>query len=205
MKLSELKVKLDGHLKRPTINSRILLDRFRVLVPESRKTSPYNDDRYAPFYYYLGKYMEPKRICEVGLQLGLLSGCFLTGCQTVEHFLAFQRETDEFYAARLALANIHARYKGSFDFYYGLITDEIWEAKFNSQWDVVFINDEVDYDSHMSYLDMAWGQIDYGGRIVVDYIRSHEPSKEAFFNFCKINGREPITMDTRYGTGILEK
>ncbi len=144
-------------------------------------------------------------MCEIGLQLGLLSGCFLTGCQTVEHFLAFQKETDEFYSQRISRANIRDKYKGSFDFYYGKTTDEAWEVKFNLPWDVVFINDEADYDQHMSYLDMAWDKMDYGGRVVMDYISSHEPSKDAFFNFCKVNGREPITMDTRYGTGIFEK
>ena len=84
--LQILETVLNTELDTQTISGRTLLDRFRVIDEDSRKTAPYLDHRYAPFYYYLGKHIEPESVMEFGFSIGLLSASFLTSCKTVKHF-----------------------------------------------------------------------------------------------------------------------
>jgi hypothetical protein len=177
-----------------------------VIDEESRKTSAYTDPTYVPFYYYLGTQIQPKTFLEIGFRLGLLSGCFLKGCQSVDTFLGFQEETEEFYSFRLGRANIRSVFKKDFQFYLGKINDEIFLDEVGKRkWDLIVINEEKDYDTHRLYLDILWEHLPFEGLIVMDYIKSHEPSKKAYEDFCKIQNREPIIFGTRYGTGVIEK
>lgn len=206
MELNELKQQLELRLSKAPVSSRVFLDRFRLISESSRLTSSYCDSRYAPFYYYLGCEVKPKRMVEVGFRLGLLSGCFLMGCKTVDDFLAFQQETDDFYSPRLGKANIRDNYKGKFDIYVGNTTDPVWDEKIQEEkWDIVFINEELDYDTHMAYLDMSWRNLRYDGMIVMDYVDRHEPSRDAYDNFCKVKQREPVKVNTRYGVGLVKR
>ena len=206
MNASKLKPILDSKLAKSLIPARILLDKFRVIEESSRKTAPYTDPAYAPFYYYLGTLIEAKSVAEIGTRLALLSGCFLKGCKTVKTFLGFQEKTEEYYSLRLARANIKSVFKGRFDFYLGEITDDAFVDYFAKRnWDTVIINEEMTYDRHRDYLDMIWQHMAGDGLIVMDYISSHEHAKKAYFDFCKTQNREPITFKTRYGVGIVQR
>jgi len=201
-----LYLQLNSKLEKSLIPAKILLDKFRVIDESSRKTAPYTDPVYAPFYYYLGTLIEAESVAEIGIRLALLSGCFLKGCKTVKTFLGFQETTEEYYSLRLAKANIKSVFKGKFDFYLGKVTDDAFVDCFTKRnWDVVIINEEMTYDLHRNYLDMIWEHMTYEGLIVMDYISSHEPAKRAFFDFCKIQNRKPITFKTRYGVGIVQR
>jgi hypothetical protein len=206
MKISEIKPVLNDKLRKGTIPSKILLDKFAVIEESSRKTSAYTDPKYAPFYYYLGSMFKPKNIVEIGFRLGFLSGSFLKGSKNVETFLAFQEKTDVFYSNRLGKSNIRQNYRGDFDFYCGKITDAEFEKKlFNYKWDMVIINEEVNYDIHRQYYDILWEHIALDGLIVSDYIISHKPAGKAFEDFCKIKNKEEIKFNTRYGVGVIQK
>ncbi len=206
MNITELKDRITPRLERGIVTGRILLDKMRVIDESSRASAAYSDPTYAPFYYYLGTEIRPKSMLEIGFRLGLLSGSFLRACGTVEKFLAFQETTDSFYSERLGRANIRDVYKKEFDIHAGHVTDPEFSSKLTaSEWDLVLVSEEVGYDQHMAYLDLAWPQVSLDGLIVMDYIARHQPASLAFRDFCKSKGREPVEVKTRYGVGIVQK
>jgi len=206
MDLSKLKNDVEAKMKASRIGSHVFLDRFRVIQESSRKTAAYTDSRYAPFYYYLGELIQPKSMVEIGFRLGLLSGCFLKSCKTVENFLGFQEVGEEFYSPRLGRSNIKDVYKKSIDIYVGNLYDGEWSKRFKDEtWDVIFINEEKNYDRHMEYLEAIWPQVAYNGLIFMEHVRYHEPATLAYLNFCKIKNRDSVIIDTRYGVGMIQK
>jgi predicted O-methyltransferase YrrM len=183
----------------------VLLNKFRFIDEGSRQTAAYSDPRYIPFYYHLGKFIQPKTLLELGFNLGLFSGCLLKSCKSVEYFVGFQEKTPEYYSPRFGIKNVRDEYKNALDVYIGSIVDDEFAAKLKKGWDLVIVNEKLGYDKHLSYLETVWPHINLGGVVVMDYIASHDPAKEAFHNFCKISNRKPITFTTRYGTGIIQK
>lgn len=206
MNIKELKDKLTPKLEKAVVSARILLDKMRVIDEASRMTAAYTDPTYAPFYYHLGTLASPRTMLEVGFRLGLLSGCFLRGCRSVEKFLAFQERTDSFYSERLGRGNIRDAFKKQLDIHVGKTADEEFLTKLAAdKWDLAIINEEVGYDQHMSYLDLIWPHVSLDGLVVMDYVVRHQPAKQAFHDFCKAKNREPVEMPTRYGVGIIQK
>jgi hypothetical protein len=205
VQLQELKEKLEKKRSKQLISSQILLGKFRLLDEKSRSSGPYQDPLFAPFYYQLGKLISPKSFLEVGFRLGLLSGCFLKSCKSVERFLAFQPVADEFYSPRLAAANIRDVYKKEFDSYIGNLTDVEFEQKLKSKFDIVCVNEQLTYDKMRDCLDLMWENINLDGYLVLNYVDSYEPNKDAFETLCKVVQREPIYFKTRYGTAIVQK
>jgi predicted O-methyltransferase YrrM len=206
IKLDQIKSEINKKLDQARISGKILLDRLRVIDETSRKTAAYADPRYTPFYYYLGHSVPAQTLLEIGFNLGLLTTCFLKGCSTVESVLGFQERQEGFYSPRLGRANVKSVYKKEFDLYVGDIIDDAFLEKISpKQWDVVIFNDETGHDKHLQYLDFVWPYIASNGIVVMDYIVRHTPAKQAFEAFCKAKNRVPVTFETRYGTGIIQK
>jgi predicted O-methyltransferase YrrM len=198
---------LELKLQKATLNSRVLLDRMRVIDEDSRKSPAYTDPRHTPFYYYLGGLIQPKSMVEVGFRLGLSSGCFFNACKTVENFLAFQEKVNNaFYSPRMGEANVKDNYKGNIDVYAGKWADPIWAQKYNAQeWDLALINDDAPFNKYLTYLNFIWPQISENGLIVMDYVNYHKSVKDAIFSFSKAKNRKPTIINTRYGVGIIQK
>jgi predicted O-methyltransferase YrrM len=204
--IGELRDKINIDLDRQAISASTLLSKFRVIDEVSRRSSQYCDHRHAPFFYYLGKYVQPKNVLEIGLQLGFFSGCFLKSCCTVENFLTFQSKPDEFYSPRMAIKNIIDSYRKKIDVYVGNVSDDAFLQLLSSHsWDMVFLNEETTHDQHRLFLDLIWTHVNLGGLIVAQHLDSHQPAHDVFFDFCKVHQREPVLIRTRYGTGIIEK
>ena len=197
---------LNSELNSQKISGRILLDQFLLIDENSRKTAPYLDHRYAPFYYYLGKYIEAENIMEIGFSLGLLSSSFFSSCKNSKNFFGFKEISSEFNPIRIGKANIKRKFKGNAFYYIGKVYDQEFIDKSSSCfWDLVVVNEEVTYDQHLSYLETIWENVADYGLIVCEYINNHEPTKEAFFAFCESKNRSPLIFKTRYGTGVLQK
>lgn len=188
------------------ISGKYLLDRFCVIDDDSRKSAAYLDPRYAPTYYHLGKYIEPISMLEIGFDLGLLSASFMISCKSVENFVGFKQVSEEYVPLRLGKRNVKSVFKKQADFYVGNIYDNQFDQIFSSIFfDLVILNIEESYDKHLEYLDFIWPQLTDNGLIIAEYIERHTPSRDAFFAFCESKNRTPISLKTRYGTGILEK
>ena len=204
--LGSLVKSINSDLKGQLISSRVLMNNFRFINELSRKTPAYSDPLFVPFYYYLGKYIKPKTVLEMGFRLGLFSGSFFKSCSTVDHFFGFQSKPEGFYSPRMARANIKQSYRGSIDFYMGTVLDDVFVEKLSSKsWDLVIINEEENYDTHRTYLDYIWENVSHEGLVVMDYVNSHKPAGDALIDFCKGNNRDPIFFKTRYGVGVVKK
>lgn len=204
--LNNLKQSLSLDLKKQAVSPKIFMSRFRVISEASRQTSAYEDPRYIPFYYHLGKYVKPKNMMEIGFRLGLLTATFLKSCKETSYVLAFQPRIDEFYSFKLGETNVRDSYKGELETYYGDFYDKELEKKIDKRkFDLVIINDETKYDMQLAYLESMWSKMNLGGFIVVEYYNFHKPSKDALDTFCKVKNREIIMFSTRYGAGIIQK
>ncbi len=205
MNLADLKSQLDIRLAKQ-FSSRVLLDNLRLIEESSRQTSAYTDPLYLPFYFHLGRLIQPKNILDIGFRLGLFTSCFLKSCKTVESVIAFQEKNEEFYSPRLGVANVLQNAKVPIKVHIGTINDEEFHGLLEkNKFDLCFINQEENYDKHMIYLDLIWPYMEEDGLIVMDYIIRHIPAKQAFFNFCRAKNREAVTFNTRYGVGIIQR
>lgn len=197
---------LNKELDTQAISGRVLLDRFRLIDEDSRKTAPYLDHRYAPFYYHLGKHIQPSSMVEIGFSLGLLSSSFFLSCKSVKLFFGYKKNEEEFPSTRIGKANIKSVFKGISKFYIGNLLDSEFSNIFSpNQWDLIILNDETVYDKHLEYLDAVWSNVSEHGFIVAEYIDRHTPARDAFLAFCESKNRKPVIFETRYGTGILQK
>lgn len=197
---------MNSALDSGTISGRVILDRLRLIDENSRKTAPYLDHRYAPFYYHLGKHIEPLSVMEVGFSLGLLSASFFTSCKSTQKFFGYKQNSSDFTPIRIGKSNINLRFKGESYFHIGNFYDQEFIDIFSPNlWDLIILNDETVYDKHLEYLDVIWPQVSEHGLIIAEYIDRHAPARDAFFAFCESKNRKPIIFETRYGTGLLQK
>lgn len=203
--LQELRRDLGKRLETTPLSPKLFLSRFKV--GNDRPSVLHSDPTYLPFYYYLGRLLpDTKNLLEIGFDLGMPSGCFMSGCPGVEHFMAFRKKGDGFHTRRLGVSNIHNIRKKKFDLWVGDETDaEFIKLVLGRKWDCVIVGDEFgDEKTQKAYLDLIWTQMSNGGLVVVDYI-SHPPIREAYNQFCKLHNREPFTLKTFRGTGLLQK
>lgn len=203
--------KLHSDLAKQIISSKTLLSPFRVINESSRRTGAYQDSRYIPFYFYLGRLVEPKSMVQIGLGLGLSCSCFLKGCKTVEDLLAFQKN-EEFYSPRLAIKNVKDNYKNKFEVYTSKFKDKILidpvfvDDKLFENIDLAILDDQkMNYDQYRNWLTILWDRLNVDGLLVMDFINSNKSAGAAFKDFSKIANREPFVFKTRYGTGIVQK
>jgi len=198
---------LDKKLKSQIINPRVLLDRLRLIDDNSRKSSQYQDPNYLPFYYYLSKFIFPKNIVHVGLDLAFPSCCFLQGSKTTESILCFQKQKKSFYSPRLAISNIRdiKGKKIEIDYYYGNVNDLNFIKKLQKNFDLFMITENCGNDDLNEFLDIFWQYLNLDGFIVVDHIKSEKDKSKIFSSFCKGKNRSYKEFDTRYGTGLVQK
>lgn len=202
---NDFKTAIDLDLATQKISGKILLDRFCVIDEESRRSPAYIDPNFSGFYYHLGKKIKPESMIEIGFDLGLLSGSFLTSCKSVKRFLGFREKSKHFASLRLGKQNIKRSMKGERDFYIGSLYDLDLQALVGTKFDLVIITDESNYDKHLEYFDFIWSILNDFGIIVVEYLTRNSPSKQAFLAFCKSKNRESLIFKTRYGTGLVQK
>lgn len=204
MELNSLKKNLDRDLYRSFINTSVLLGRFRILGEEYRSTPAYMDAMNFPFYYHLGKYIQPKKVLEVGFELGYRTGCFFQSCKTVEDFQAIATYTGEYYNARLGLKNIKSVYKSNFKLIMSTLKNTTTTlADMGIGYDLAFVNQEMNFDECRSILDTIFKMMKIDGLIVCCFLTTK--CKDAFLSICKIHNREYLLIPTRYGTGITTK
>lgn len=190
---------LEKDLNKKVVSSNILLNDFGLADENSRKSGAYTDPSYIPFYYYLGKYVYPKNILELGFGLGLHSGVFLKSCKTVENFSAFQLKSDDFYPRRMAVKNISRVYRNQFSFYIGNLLEI--SIDHGSLKQLVLVNGNI-IENLLDALEVAWQSCALDGLIVVDGIVSKQT---VFDDFCISKNRSSFKFNTRYGVGIVQK
>ena len=193
-------------LKKKLIHGKFLLNNCKFLDENSRLTPSYNDPSYAPFYYYLGKLLNPKSVFSWNFSLGFLEKCFFMSCKDTESFFAFRKKEDVFFSPRMAVYNVKKSFKNDFNFYHGKIhDDELHKNITKRKWDCFFITEENRYDDLLYFLELSWDNLNNNGIIVVEYVSDLKKMKSAFHAFAENNELKPFVFNTRYGTGILQK
>ena len=194
-------------LRKQLVNGKILLQDCKLVDENSRRSPAYSDPLYVPFYYHLGKFINPKNVLSLSFSLGLLEKCFFMSCKSTEYLLAFHQFDEKVYfSPRMGFYNIRLSYKGDFDFFEGnMKNDDFHEKISQKKWDLIFINEENNYDYILYMLEISWEHLSEDGCIVLDNALDLKAVKQAYFSFADSVGRKPNLFETRYGTGILFK
>lgn len=202
MILKDVKKIVEKKLESNSLPTKVLQSKFKI----GFSSLLYNDPTFMPFYFQLGKLLKIKNLIEFGFDLGIPSGCFLEGCGSIDHFLAFKKKSDNYFTKRLGISNIHSIIKKKFDLWVGDETDpEFMKLVFIHKWNCVIVCDSgKNSKTYSAYFDLVWSQLEYGGIIIVDFL-SEIPVKTAFDSFCDLQEREPIMFNTLRGTGIIQK
>jgi hypothetical protein len=205
--LEKIKQEVDNKLRAQTISPRILLDRLNFLDDNSRKTSQYQDPNYFPFYYYLSKSLNSKTILQVGFDLALPLCCFLTGSPSTERVLAFQKKESSFYSPRIASLNIKKVRPSNFSvsFHFGSFLDKPFESMISSGFDLALITCKLKDDELNDILYLSWKYMKLDGFILVDHMKSNLKCFEVFKSFCKVQNRDFVLFETRYGNTLVRK
>lgn len=189
--MDQLQRKLDAAL----LDSDFLLSGCKLLDVSSRETPEFKDRRNFPFYYYLGTQIAPKRVLQIGPQLGLIGACFLQGCKTVQEWM---------YMVPLGSgksprnSNI-AKYLGK-NPSVGLFGSSLKEDPF----DLAILSQKYEPEEFLKHLEYLWFALVSEGLLVVDYI-DEDDLKPVFERFCRGKNREAKLFNTRYGVGILTR
>ena len=204
MTLEELKKTLESDIAKCLMSPQILLRKFNMLEEAARDAFISLDPTYFPFYYHLGKYLKPKNMVEIGFGLGINSGCFMSSCETVKEFFAFEGNTDG-YAWRMGRNNIlKINPKMKFELGIGDFREFIPNIS-AKKWDLVLFNIPMAYDEYRYILDILWDSLNLDGYMVVDKIMSEDVCQKAFKDLHKGRNKEYIKLKTLYGSGIIRK
>lgn len=203
----DLAKSLNEKIRTQHITSRVLLDRLRLIDEQSRHSSQYQDPNYLPFYYHLSKFIHPKKILNVGLDLGLPLCCFLQGSLSAESVTCFQSLTDRFYSPRLAVSNIRdvKGRKFPIEFYHGSMLDQKMQQILSGGFDFILITENCDPDKMKDILEVCWQKISLDGYLVLDRTDSNKSFGDIFRDMCKSNNRDCQSINTRYGSFIVQK
>lgn len=205
MNLQELEKNLLQDLNNQILTGKIVLHKFRLINENNRKSSAYLDSRYAPFYYHLGKYLKPESFFEIGFNLGLLSGSFLSSCKTVKYFFGYN-EPEEGLSLQLGKSNIRLCFKGQSDFYLGKTFDEEFIEKVNQRkWDLILIDKFFGYDKSLQMFELAWENLKSDGLMFVEHINDQQTTVTAMKDFLISRNRTFVNFKTRYGTAMIQK
>lgn len=207
MELNDLTEKLTDRLKKHPLSPKYVLSQFKLNNEDYRQASEYTDPTYYPFYYYLGKLIQPKNLIEFGFESGIEAGCFLHGCKTVESYFGFKHKTDiRYWSPRLAKNNIQHVLQKKINYWHGdIVEPEFLKQFLVKKWDCgLFVRPET-HEVNRRYLDLLWGQMSLGGVIAVDFVKFDPNMKSAFEDFCKVVQRPNTVLQTRYGIGLIIK
>jgi len=196
---------IEKDISKGIITSKVLTSRFKFLNENDKKSIIYNDPFYIPFFYHLGKHINPTCFFEMGFDLSLISSCFLKSCKSVEYFLALQQKTKDSYNEKLAISNLKTNYKKDFNYYCGNFFDQEFLDYFDKKdFDLIIVNAQGGYDDLFSAVEYAYMRLKNKGHLVFNNLSANK-NKEIFLNIAIGYKKEYKVLGTKYSVGILEK
>lgn len=176
---------IKNKLIKKILSSKRLTSNYKFIDQSSKKSIKYNDDFYIPFFYYLGQYIKPKKVLELGLNLAIYSSCFLKSCKTVEYFLGFQQKSNEYFNVNIPKSNLKFNYNKSIQFYYGDFFDIEFQKMINNKFDLIIINQEYSYDKFFEICETIYSNsLEKEGFLILSDI-SKKNSLDIFNNITK--------------------
>lgn len=197
---------IESRLSKGTISSRTVIGRMSLVNQDSSFGPSYQDPYYFPYYFHVGRVLNPARLLCVGLDLGLQAGCVLQGCEQPESIYAIQPPPDHPYSPRIAVANIKkVTGRGfSISIHVGSLGDSSFQGIVPSHFDLAFITIPLGVDAMMDHMHQCWDGLKDGGFISVDRL-SNAYAEDIFRDFCKSRSVSFRLFGTRYGCGIAKK
>lgn len=176
-------VSLNRKLDNAYISSDQLLWSVKLANNSSKSTAAFQDYRYLPFYYYLGQFVSPIRVVQIGCDGGLSGVAFLQSCKTVQEWCLIEADA-------ISLKNLHQFCKDG-------VT-----SKASGLFDLALL--PAKSSDFMASVEKAWKLLSPQGLLVVDYINV-DSNNQKFHEFARVKNREAVIFSTRYGVGILER
>ena len=146
MQLEELKESLEKDISKSLVSANVILRRFHVIDEMARDTILCTDNTYFPFYYHLGKYIEPESLLEIGFGTGLVSGTFMSTCSSVRQLYAFDKDSS-WRLGRTNVLNVNPNLsKYNFTMSLGNFKSIVSDIS-KQQWNLIFMNEIMEYDA----------------------------------------------------------
>lgn len=192
--------------------SEILLGSAKLLDASSRETPAFQDVRYFPFYYHLGKsFHQPIVVCQIGVKLGLIGACFMQGCNHSVEWQAMEEQSDNLVIPKnIVVSNLKQFAKADGGVTFRSFSDNsanvsVVEFPLGTKMaDLCLLSEKYDKKRTQMYLSVLWEHLRSEGLLVIDYIHD-DAIRESFNGFCRVINREPVIFDTRYRVGIVVK
>ena len=174
-----MKVEIEKDIQKGLVGSKILLSGSVCPDINSTNSFEFQDKRYLPFYYHLGKHIKPEKVLQVNPKLGLVASCFLKSCNSVNKWDVL----------------------GDFDrFIYSNLSKKV-ELSFLKETKDLYDLCLITGDFSREQLSLVWPLIKSEGFLVVDYIKDND----VFQEFVGTQSRDLSYFDTRYGVGLVKK
>jgi hypothetical protein len=171
----ELQYNLMQRLKKKTLPVKALLSRFYFPNDELRKRPEYQDNAWMPFWYYLGLEERPKRLLDMGSELGLETACCIIGSKP-PLLVSIQELRSRFTVKNIKMTGADMEFDCGFG------------------WDLAIVHG--DFSDH---LDSIWDSMKLGGLICMT------DNKKTLSSFAEIKNRVPTFCKLRYSIGLLRK
>lgn len=203
MSFDDIGSQVSDRMRKQLMSPRTLLGGMRLIDESSRSSSQYQDPNYLPFYFHVGRVVDPGAIICVGLDLGLQLSCLLKGCSSPKYAFCLQPPAEDFYSPRLALSNVRSIAGNRFpvEVHEGRPHDHRPQEAARSSADFALITRPMSGDDLMDAMDFCWGGLKSGGLMVVDYL-SYGEGEEIFRDFCTGRSARHSIFQTRYSTGM---
>lgn len=203
-RLDEVESQISYRMLKQLMSPRTLLGGMRLIDESSRLSGQYQDPNYLPFYFHLGRVINPARIACVGFDLGLQLSCLLKGCSSPKLAFCLQGPSGDFYSPRLALSNIRSVAGNRFpvEVHVGRPHDQRPQDIIRAGVDMALITKGMPSDDLMESMDLCWGGLGSGGAMVVDYLSQGE-SEDIFRDFCAGRSVRYHIFRTRYLSGMV--
>lgn len=195
---------VSSRMSRAFVTPSALLSKMSVVDSSSKTTSAYQDPNYLPFYFHLGRVLNPKSVFCLGPEIGLQVGCLLEGSSNSVSATCVQPPSDSFYPARLALSNIRFATSRRFpvSLHIGDLSGEVASKVVGERFDLAMIAIRMTVDAAMDSMAFCWSLLGEDGVMVVDMLDEGKVGL-VFEDFCRARNLDRAFVKTRYGTGIV--
>jgi len=181
---------LPQKLEKAVMPASVLLSRAKVYNESARASYTMTDNRHFPFYYYLGQVVHPERVLQIGPYYGLSALCFMQACSTLSSWHVIgERNT-------LVESNLRMFCRGS-----SMIVPFGSDLLGDYSPDMAVLGERYPRAETIEHLNFLWSKLEDGGLLVADYIST----SDAFREFCRVKNRTPVSFNTRYSVGIVQK
>lgn len=202
-RIDSVAAEVSSRMSRGFLSPSALLARMSVVDSPSKAATAYQDPNYLPFYFHLGRVVDPASVFCIGAEIGLQVGCLLEGCGNPRSATCLQPPSDSFFPSRLALSNIRSAAGRRFpvSLHSGDLNEFVARAVGGERFDLAMVVVPMPVDLMMDSMDLCWSVLVEDGLMVVDMLDEGRAGP-VFADFCRARNLKSAVVKTRYGTGI---